>query len=91
MDISKSAIKEAVEELKIKSYEDIERETAIKWAARAAAACILGKLKEFEDYRHEAIEHAAFVDSIFLDDVKASIDVIAASIFSLAAGKQDGQ
>lgn len=83
MDLSKSSIKEAVEELKVKSYEDIERETAVKWAARAAAACLLGKLKEFEDYRHEAIEHAAFVNSAFLDDVRASIDVFAVSVLKL--------
>src|SRR2546425_2306592 len=77
--ISKQNISEAAKELKAKSYEQIEQETAIKWAARAIAASNLGKLKEAENYRHEAVEHAAFVNSEFLDSVMSEIDNLSTS------------
>lgn len=52
-----------------KSHEQVEEETAWKWAARAVA-CFENHeeshserwLEDYEDYRHEAIEHAAFAD-----------------------------
>jgi hypothetical protein len=62
-------IKEAIEELKTKSYNDVQTETAYKWASRACAAYALLLSAEFakkvafwtmaEEYGHEAIEHAA--------------------------------
>lgn len=49
-----------------KSEADIERETALKWASRALACYALFEetrapkwLLRAEDYRHEALEHAA--------------------------------
>lgn len=62
-------LKEALEELKTKSYNKIQEETAYKWAARACAAYSLlldakaprkvGFWTMAEDYFHEAIEHAS--------------------------------
>ena len=56
-------------ELAQKTRAQIEEETATKWAARAAAAHERYQqtgnvqwLRDFEDYLHEAIEHAAFAD-----------------------------
>lgn len=67
----------AKRELQTKSPSDIEKETAYKWCSRALASVLL--LKEAktskealswrlkaEDFRHEAIEHAALVE----DDCK---------------------
>lgn len=65
-------IQEALEELKNKNLNDIQIETAYKWASRAAASyqnCLesegLKKMACFvigEEYFHEAVEHAALVE-----------------------------
>ncbi len=66
-------VKEAREELSGKSYLEIQKETAIKWASRAAASYDLAieekdihrKVAVFqvaEEYHHEAIEHAALYE-----------------------------
>ena len=59
-------VDESVDELKEKSLIDIHRETALKWSARAVAACQLGKHEDEVDYRHEGLEHASLV----MDDGK---------------------
>lgn len=58
----------ALKEVQEKTEEQVEEETAYKWGGRAIACYQLykktGKIKWFikgEDYRHEAIEHAALV------------------------------
>ena len=60
--------REALREVASKSDAAIERETAYKWAARAVACCqkyaqtgTSHWLRRVEDYRHEALEHAALV------------------------------
>ncbi|HLX54169.1 MAG TPA: hypothetical protein VKR58_09515 [Aquella sp.] len=57
-------INEAIEELNQKSYEQIERETAIKWACRYRASQKIGK--EDLTYRQEAVEHGAMAGIEFL-------------------------
>lgn len=76
----------AREELLSKSLLDIERATAITWAGRAAACLDLAhenetrqgrsvRLREAENYRQEAIEHAAMTEDIpFLQAIIAEID-----------------
>ena len=62
--ITLKSLDEAVQELKQKSYEQIERETAVKWASRYLASKKLGKVNE--TYRHEAIEHGSLAGIEFL-------------------------
>ena len=76
----------AREELLSKTILDIERATAITWASRAAACLDLAheaqtrqgrqvRLTEAENYRQEAIEHAAMTEDIpFLQGVLSAID-----------------
>jgi hypothetical protein len=60
---------EASAELLNKSREQIERETAFKWAARAVAAYQLSQgytsiwARDAVTYADEAVEHAALADS----------------------------
>jgi hypothetical protein len=66
-------IKKAKEELKEKSYLEIQRQTAITWASRAAASYNLcAEEKDVrrkvaiyqiaEEYCHEGVEHAALCE-----------------------------
>ena len=66
-------VDKALEELKEKSYLEIQKETAWKWASRAAASYDLAieekdshrKVAVFmvaEEYDHEAVEHAALYE-----------------------------
>src|SRR5688500_3756429 len=76
----------ARDELLSKSLLDIERATAITWAGRAAACLDLAheaetrqgrtvRLREAENYRQEAIEHAAMTEDIpFLQAIMAEMD-----------------
>jgi hypothetical protein len=76
----------ARQELATKTILDIERETALTWAGRAAACLDLAhesetrqgkqvRLREAENYRQEAIEHAAMTEDLgFLQDLIAEID-----------------
>lgn len=64
--MSKFDIKAALKEVQEKDEEDIEIETSYKWASRAIACFQLYTETELvtwllkgEDYRHEALEHAA--------------------------------
>jgi hypothetical protein len=77
-------VKEAIKELRDKTLEDIQRETAWKWASRACAAFQKASeqkslkdavkwLLEAEEYKHEAIEHAALIDK---EDNKLLKDIV---------------
>lgn len=68
-------VAKARKELLDKTLLDIERATAITWASRAAASLDLAKesrtladrtrwLREAENYRQEALEHAAMTEDI---------------------------
>lgn len=75
----------ARKELQSKTLLDIERATALTWAGRAAACLDLAheagdpklrlrRLTEAENYRQEAIEHAAMTEDIpFLQSLLAEI------------------
>ena len=64
----------AVQELKTKTLQQIQIETAYKWAYRAWAAYRLSYDADAIEYEHEAIEHAALtgVDGV-LDEVRLII------------------
>ncbi len=79
-------IEEALQEMKEKSYRQVQSETAIKWAGRAGAAfqsvlevphhekLIYWSLGE--EYEHEAIEHAALVEDetgLFVKEIQLAI------------------
>ena len=79
----KAKVQDAEDELAHTSYSDIQKETAYKWAARAAASYrnVLtapdktAKLTTYilsQEYEHEAIEHAALVP-LRPEDVVSSI------------------
>jgi len=80
-------IDKAKEELKEKSYLDIQKQTAWTWASRAAASYELAieekdlrrKVAVFqvaEEYHHEAIEHAALYEDRgdLLKEVEKELD-----------------
>lgn len=50
---------EALRELQTKTLNQIQVETALKWAGRACAAATYGLWHDAVEYAHEAIEHAA--------------------------------
>jgi len=77
-------LEEALKELAEKSLNDIQIETAWKWASRAAASYknslnARGKDRMLywalgEEYYHEAVEHAALADSeSFLKEVREAL------------------
>lgn len=80
-------VEEASQELEEKSHGEIEKETAEKWGARAVAAYQKAQtggsedgvtwLRKGDDYRHEALEHAAMseIDGL-LEEIKAEIDAV---------------
>ena len=90
-------IQAARKELQQTSILDIERATALTWAARAAASFQLAKeakdtrerierLQDGENYRQEAIEHAAMTEDIeFLVQVREEMDVNRKPAMSYAA------
>ena len=53
------SIQHATAELQTVPKTEIERRTAITWAARAISAYRLKMYSDVADYAHEAIEHAA--------------------------------
>ena len=70
-------LRDAIFELNAKTHQQIEKETAWKWAARACAAYLLAqnanhlgaaldRYAEAEDYSREAVEHAATSGEEFL-------------------------
>lgn len=80
-------VDKAKEELKEKSYLEIQKETAWKWAGRAAASYELAieekdlpsKVAIYqiaEEYHHEAIEHAALYEDRgkLLDELEKALD-----------------
>lgn len=75
-----SRVPAAVAELSQKTLVQIEKETAIAWAARAGASYVLYArtralvhLEEARGYSDEAIEHAAMACSAFCEDVRQSL------------------
>lgn len=64
----------ALQELELKTHEQIEHETAIKWAARAIAAYRLNR-PEARDYKTEALEHASQVSGDLVDRLAVRIEV----------------
>lgn len=77
-------VEEAIKELSEKSLNDIQIETAWKWASRAAASyqnSLEAKGKDRllywsigEEYYHEALEHAALVDgTALISEVKEAL------------------
>ena len=69
-------IESALKELKTKSLDTIQRETSYKWASRALAAQkLFGTdnqfILDYNEYVHEALEHAALVeDEKFFLEIK---------------------
>jgi hypothetical protein len=65
---------EALQELRTKTLNDIQVETALKWAGRACAAATYGLWHDAIEYAHEAIEHAALSgkDNL-LRDIRAAM------------------
>jgi hypothetical protein len=69
-------IESALKELKTKTLDTIQRETAYKWASRALAAQkLFGTdnqfMLDYNEYVHEALEHAALVeDEKFFLEIK---------------------
>jgi hypothetical protein len=66
--IPEAAVGDAIAEFQSKTERDIERETAIRWGARALAAYLLyedNRKRDWlllgDDYYHEAVEHGALV------------------------------
>jgi hypothetical protein len=60
-------VERAYAELNVKTLQQIQGETAHTWAARFFAARQLGRpAAECEEYRHEAIEHAALAGDLGL-------------------------
>lgn len=66
---------QALTELTTKSLVQIQVETAFTWAYRAWAANELGLVRDFCEYEHEAIEHAALTGD---DGVLHAVRVIIA-------------
>lgn len=89
-------------ELLSKSLLEIERATAITWASRAAACLDLAheaetrqekqvRLREAENYRQEALEHAAMTEDIpFLQAILAEIDAHKTRQEQMHAGPKRG-
>lgn len=71
----------ARKELKEKSLDQIQKETAYKWASRALAARELFDqdqqfILDYNEYVHEALEHAALVeDDGFFSEIKSLFKV----------------
>lgn len=75
MKIERTKIEEAKKEIEAKSLDDIQRETAIKWAYRSIAATELSQGDDeyglmISEFEHEAREHASLCDDLdFLKEV----------------------
>jgi hypothetical protein len=79
-----AAMEAGIEELHHQSIRDIQRQTAVTWAGRAAAAfhfygqgAGLPWLLDATEYEHEALEHAALVtdDPDLLETVRHFLTV----------------
>lgn len=90
----RATIGSALREVTSKSEAAIERETAMKWAARALACQkrydetgALRWLLRAESYRHEAIEHAALAGTGVLRSVRQSLASLTRARLSTARGR----
>lgn len=67
----------ARKEIREKTLDQIQRETAYKWASRALAAREMFEddqqfILDYAEYTHEALEHAALVDDeSFFQEIRA--------------------
>lgn len=73
-------------ELQTKTLEQIQKDTAMKWAARACAACqfadmaanpeeLMHWMLDAHEYYHEALEHASLVNEPdFSDLIKKAVN-----------------
>lgn len=66
-------IEDALVEIQQKSLNDIQKETAYKWASRACAAYILNDKFRAHEFAHEAIEHAALHSDEVLADIRKTL------------------
>ena len=84
MIVSPTAIQAALTELQQKSDEQIETETAIKWAARALAAWQLATTTGMSlkwltlavCFKSEAIEHGAFGTAGTLAAIQQQLEIV---------------
>lgn len=75
-------INRAIDELRQKSLNDIQVETALTWAGRACVAAHIGKLADAVEYAHEAIEHAALSGSgRLLDEIREELEQCGVPLF----------
>jgi len=77
--IPQADIDEATKELLAKTRQQIDEETALKWAARALVAYhmwattrLIGWFSDATQYQHEAVEHAA--DTPILQEIIWTLD-----------------
>ncbi len=67
-------VREALQELAEKDIDQIQVETAHKWAGRACAAKLYGYEDDAHEYAHEALEHAALcADDAVIDEVREQL------------------
>ena len=67
-------IRKAMTDLKGKTLNQIQIETAMVWCGRACAAALLGAHDDAHEYAHEAIEHAALSgNDALLRDVRSEL------------------
>lgn len=87
-------VKAAREELENNSYNDVQRQTAWKWASRASASyeLVVSAPQErkivtwtmAEEYYHEAVEHAALVNDgtyKLVSEIQKAVDPYQADAF----------
>lgn len=83
-------VQEALAELTQRTKQDIEAETAWKWAARAGAAVRLANadganrlrwIADAVEYGHEAIEHAGSVGPELLTEIRARLAAESPALF----------
>jgi len=76
----RAIVEEARAELRKKSLDEIQRETAWKWAARAVAAVEMGAYSDAHEYAHEAVEHAGLcTDDSLITQVRSFLRANSAS------------
>lgn len=74
-------INKALIELRSKSLQQIQVETALTWCGRACAASVLGHDRDAVEYGHEALEHAALSGSdVLLRDVREAMRLHAVEV-----------
>lgn len=71
MAVLERAVADSKEEVATKTLNQVQRETAVKWAGRACAAAMQNKHDDAHEYAHESVEHAALSgDDVLLGDIR---------------------